>query len=351
MKIRAKKGLPVDPVVVTARGRSAIADTFWGRMWCEALESQADFANRLPRGRTYVRNGSVVHLGIAPGVVEAFVQGSELYTVSVKVNALDAKRWSALRDACGQSIGSALDLLQGKLTDGAMKVLTRPGEGLLPRAGDFKMKCSCPDWATMCKHVAAVLYGVGARLDAKPELLFTLRGVAMEELVSTAATAVAGTKRSKDALATSSDALSDLFGIDLGDAAPLTASPAPKKTAAKKDTATAKVAAKEAESPAAAPKKTAPKKAAAPASKKAAAPAPKKTTARVAVSSATPSTRPAAASVSSKLAKAMGLAAGQELTTSDLRALGVGDAALKKLVVDKVLEKFGYGWYRVVAAG
>jgi len=58
-----KKGHAVSPVNIQGR---AIATTFWGKAWCENLERYSDFANRLPRGRTYARNGSVIDLQINP---------------------------------------------------------------------------------------------------------------------------------------------------------------------------------------------------------------------------------------------------------------------------------------------
>jgi uncharacterized Zn finger protein len=75
------------PVIVAGR---TIASTFWGRSWCRNLERYSDFANRLPRGRTYVRNGSVIDLQVAPGEVTARVSGSTLYTVGVRVVAVAA---------------------------------------------------------------------------------------------------------------------------------------------------------------------------------------------------------------------------------------------------------------------
>src|SRR3954471_2001110 len=94
---RKKKGQDVSPVVIEGR---TIARTFWGKAWCENLESYSDYENRLPRGRTYVRTGSVVDLQIAAGRVDARVQGSRLYTVSISVGAVEPERWKAIADAC-----------------------------------------------------------------------------------------------------------------------------------------------------------------------------------------------------------------------------------------------------------
>ncbi|MEZ4392814.1 MAG: SWIM zinc finger family protein [Polyangiales bacterium] len=226
LNARAKKGLRVDPVAIEGR---KIATTYWGLRWCEAMEDQADFANRIPRGRTYVRNGSVVHLEIGRGTVTAVVSGSELYDVTVTVKTLPAARWSAIRSATGAGV-SALALLQGKLDDAVMRALAAPGTGMIPTAGDLSMRCSCPDYATLCKHVAAVLYGVGARLDRDPALLFTLRGTDMNELVTSAGSAVA-TKRSAKAI---DDDLAATFGIDLDDPAPAKPARTPKPAPAAK---------------------------------------------------------------------------------------------------------------------
>ncbi len=234
MANRAKKGLKVDPIPAF-RTRS-IATTFWGRTWCVALESQADFANRLDRGKTYVRNGSVLHLEIQPGVVSAVVQGSAVYDVRVTVKPLAPPKWAALRGACAGHVASALEILQGKLSSAVMSVMTRPGDGMVPVKGDLGLSCSCPDGAAMCKHVAAVLYGVGVRLDREPELLFTLRGVSMSELVTVATGALTRTPTSKRAIAGTNDDLSAMFGIDLAEA--------PAKTAAVKVVKTAEGKAK-----------------------------------------------------------------------------------------------------------
>ena len=208
-----KKGVDVQPVAIEGR---KIAKSFWGEAWCGHLESFSDFANRLPRGRTYVRNGSVCHLAVAKGRIEAKVSGSELYNVKVEIKTLPGKQWSAIKGRCGGQIGSLLELLQGRLSDHVMAVVTDRQDGLFPSPKEISFKCSCPDWAVMCKHVAAVLYGVGARLDAKPELLFLLRGVNHEELIEAdAEAAVAGaTARGKSKRLAAAD-LSDVFGIEI----------------------------------------------------------------------------------------------------------------------------------------
>jgi uncharacterized Zn finger protein len=209
-----KKGHAVEPVAIEGR---AIASTFWGKGWCSHLESLSDFENRLPRGRTYVRRGAVIHLALESGRILAKVQGTSLYNIEIGVAKLKPRRWSQVVAECTGSIDSLVELLRGKLSESVMRAVTNAETGLFPAASELRMSCSCPDWADLCKHLAAVLYGVGARLDARPELLFTLRGVDPSELVAEGATATvpdakAGGKPSRRTL--SSDTLSDVFGIE-----------------------------------------------------------------------------------------------------------------------------------------
>jgi uncharacterized Zn finger protein len=208
---RTKNGLAVEPVTIEGH---TIARSFWGKAWCDHLEGHSDYANRLPRGRTYVRNGSVLHLGLGPGRIDALVQGSALYEVSVNITPLARPRWKAVVDACSGKIDSLVELLRGKLSVGVMRVVTDRDKGLFPAPSQIRMTCSCPDWATMCKHVAAVLYGVGARLDERPELLFTLRKVDHLDLLSAGATAPQSARRS-DARTIAPSDLASVFGIEI----------------------------------------------------------------------------------------------------------------------------------------
>ncbi len=213
----AKKGRVVSPVVVEG---TKIAATFWGKAWCDNLERYSDFANRLPRGRTYVRNGSVVDLQMARGKIEALVSGSDLYKVTIDVTVASPARWQAICAACAGSIGSIVELLQGRLSKHVMERVCREGDGLFPAPREIRMSCSCPDWAGMCKHVAATLYGVGARLDRDPDLLFALRGVDRSELVSAGAdVSIADAGARSDRVLEGGD-IAALFGLEF-DAAPL----------------------------------------------------------------------------------------------------------------------------------
>ncbi|MCA9186783.1 MAG: SWIM zinc finger family protein, partial [Planctomycetales bacterium] len=210
----AKEGKTVEPVRITHRG---IATTFWGRSWCGHLEKYCDYANRMPRGRTYARNGSILDLKVESGRIDALVQGSDLYHIHVKMAPLAREKWQGLCQAYSQEITSVLDLMRGKLTDRVLAKLTDPKTGLFPAKSEIKFDCDCPDGALMCKHIAAVLYGVGHRLDTKPELFFLLRGVDHAELVAQAVDAqdvddVIGLQRASELAA---EELGDIFGIDL----------------------------------------------------------------------------------------------------------------------------------------
>jgi uncharacterized Zn finger protein len=215
-----KKGRKISPVVIEGR---AIARTFWGEAWCDNLERYSDFANRLPRGRTYVRNGSVVDLQVGPGGVTALVSGSSIYDVKVTVGPVPRARWSAICRDCSGAIDSLIELLHGRFSKGVMTRLCEEKTGLFPSPKEILFTCSCPDWATMCKHVAAVLYGIGARLDHQPELLFTLRKVDQQDLIANAGSDRSNKRRGPTgAKVLESDDLSGMFGIEIAPTAPPT---------------------------------------------------------------------------------------------------------------------------------
>jgi uncharacterized Zn finger protein len=209
-------GQSLAPVVTQGR---TITSTFWGKAWCENLERYSDYANRLPRGRTYVRNGSVIDLHIGAGHISAQVMGSDLYRIQVNVTALPPARWRALGKDCTGSIDSVVELLQGRFSQYVMQRICRPATGLFPSPREIKFACSCPDWAAMCKHVAAVLYGVGARLDTEPQLLFVLRKVDAADLVARAGDGLSlPSKRPATVRVLEDLKLSEIFGIEMGDA-------------------------------------------------------------------------------------------------------------------------------------
>jgi uncharacterized Zn finger protein len=203
-----KAGKKVNPIEVSGR---KMTRTFWGQAWCKHLESYSDLANRLPRGRAYVRNGSVIDLQIKPYEVKALVSGSQVYKVQIKIDELCLNRWKSIKNLCAGEITSLVDLLKGSLSESVMKVVTQPDKGLFPHPDEIHLSCSCPDWAVMCKHVVAVLYGVGVRFDEDAHLLFQLRGVDPNELLDVTF--------SEPKVATeqwSSSQLEDVFGVDFG---------------------------------------------------------------------------------------------------------------------------------------
>jgi uncharacterized Zn finger protein len=213
MDKRRKKGHAISPV--TIKGRT-IVTTFWGKAWCDNLERHSDFANRLPRGRTYVRNGSVIDLQISSGEIKALVSGSEIYEVAVQVAPVTKTRWRSICKDCAGAIDSLIELLQGRLSKGVMERICQQNAGLFPSPKEIQLSCSCPDWAEMCKHVAAVLYGIGARLDKQPELLFRLHGVDEKELIAHADAALPLAKKGLAAAKVlDGEDLSKLFGLDI----------------------------------------------------------------------------------------------------------------------------------------
>lgn len=235
-RYQKKTGRTLSPVTAA---RGAIAKTFWGKAWCGNLERYSDYSNRLPRGRTYVRNGSVIDLMIAAGEVSAQVMGSALYKTTVSIAAVPKAHWNALGGDCAGSIDSLVELLQGRLSKGVMERICRPQKGLFPSPSEIKFNCSCPDWAAMCKHVAAVLYGVGARLDQQPELLFTLRKVDARDLVARAGAGLTLAKKAPAAgKILDKSKLAEVFGIEMADVVvselPAKAAAAKKKVHAKK---------------------------------------------------------------------------------------------------------------------
>ena len=213
-----KKQPDIQPVILAGQ---ALATTWWGKAWNKNLERYADYSNRIGRGRSYVRHMAVVDLKIAPGRVDALVQGtrSAPYKVRISIAGIQKKNWQAIKKKCRQELSSLPDLLAGKFPRKLEDVFMVRDRGLFPTPSEISFDCSCPDWADMCKHVAATLYGVGARLDENPALFFTLRKVDMEDLVDAAVRertdAIIAQKPGASSRLIDDDKLSDLFGLDI----------------------------------------------------------------------------------------------------------------------------------------
>lgn len=209
IKEQEKKGTILNPIVIEGR---TIARTFWGKAWCENLESYSDYSNRLPRGRTYARNGSIVDLQVTPGQIKAQVMGSSLYKISIEIRPMLQEKWSSIIQSCSGKIDSLIELLQGKFSKAVMEIITEKSQGLFPKPQEISMSCSCPDSASMCKHIAAVLYGIGASLDTNPERLFVLRQVDHLDLLVSAGASSLGKVEETEVVF---DDLSSLFGIEM----------------------------------------------------------------------------------------------------------------------------------------
>jgi uncharacterized Zn finger protein len=205
-----KQGKIIQPVTIEGR---TIAHTFWGKQWCNHLEQFSDYENRLPRGRTYVRNGSVCHLEINKGNIKAIVAGSSLYEINVSIKPLSKDHWKKIQQQCAGKVGSLLELMQGRLSKAVMKIVCDPKTGLFPLEKDIQLACNCPDWAQLCKHLAAVLYAVGARLDTHPEDLFLLRDVDHKKLI----TELAIPPKTTNSRRKPKGNMADVFGINFED--------------------------------------------------------------------------------------------------------------------------------------
>ena len=218
LKQLQKKNPGIKPIIIEGR---AIAQTWWGKSWNKNLERYADYSNRIGRGRSYVRHGAVLDLQIDSGMVESLVQGSRSnpYSVTIKIQAINKTIWNDIKTACEGRLDSLQYLLAGKFPKALGEIFTAEGKGLFPSPKEIEFDCTCPDWAYMCKHVAATLYGIGARLDDDPGLFFKLRKVKMRDLITqtvrdkTHKLLKTAEKKSKRVIAESD--ISDIFGIDL----------------------------------------------------------------------------------------------------------------------------------------
>ncbi len=234
LKKLKKKNPAIQPIVLEG---TAIAKTWWGKSWNLNLERYADYSNRIGRGRSYVRHGAVLDLQISAGQVNSLVQGSRTkpYTVTIKIKGITNKIWKNMKAACAGKLDSLPELLSGKFPKALGEVFTAQGRGLFPSPQEIDFDCSCPDWAYMCKHVAATLYGIGSRLDDDAGLFFKLRKVKIDDLIQQALKDQSykllekAEKMSSGKIAESD--LSSMFGIDMEETTDLDFSKTPKKKA------------------------------------------------------------------------------------------------------------------------
>lgn len=213
-----KKHPGIRPVVIEG---NTLVRTWWGKAWNGNLAKYADYSNRVGRGRSYVRHGAVLDLQISPGQVNALVQGSRRspYTVTVQIKPISKAIWKEIRAACEGQVASLQELLEGRFPKGLAELFMAKGSGLFPSPKEIEFKCSCPDWAYMCKHVAAVLYGIGTRLDEDPSLFFVLRKIKMDDLITQAVRdkserLLRQAKKKTSRVIDDAD-LGEVFGIDL----------------------------------------------------------------------------------------------------------------------------------------
>jgi uncharacterized Zn finger protein len=178
--------IQVEGGLATSRQRGAMADSWWSRRFIEVLESYG-LGTRLQRGRRYARQGQVVSLDVSPGLLTAQVQGSRRtpYVVTVVVSSPSQRQWRVVDDALRSRVGLTAHLLAGEVPAELEEVFTQAKASLFPgRWRDLKARCSCPDSANPCKHIAAVLYLFADRLDADPWMLLEWRGRSRDDVLA-----------------------------------------------------------------------------------------------------------------------------------------------------------------------
>ena len=223
LKSLQKKNPNIRPVIIESR---TIAKTWWGKSWNTNLESYADYANRIGRGRSYLRYGAVLDLQIKAGYIESLVQGSRStpYKVQIKIKNLKKDIWKNIKTKCQGNFDSLQGLLLGRFPKSLSDIFTNRESGLFPSPKEISFDCSCPDWADMCKHVAATLYGIGARLDLEPKLFFTLRDVKMNDLITGVVkdqtSDLLKKAKQKSSKIIDDPNLSEMFGIDIEEIPP-----------------------------------------------------------------------------------------------------------------------------------
>lgn len=181
------KNKDYDPVIFEGNSRSKICKSWWGDAWCRNLDRYADWDNRIDRGRSYLRNGTVIDLKMNGGEIYAKVQGSREtpYTVKITIDPINEKKSRKIEKQAAGKIQNIEALLTGTFPESLKEDFFQEGM-LFPSLKEIHFNCSCPDWASLCKHVAATLFGVGVRLDTDPKIFFQMRGINIEDFVEKA---------------------------------------------------------------------------------------------------------------------------------------------------------------------
>lgn len=188
------KPLPAEGGIATSRQRGAMAEAWWSKRFVDVLESFG-LGGRMQRGRRYARAGQVLSLDVAPGRISAKVQGSRRtpYTATVVTAPPTPEQWARIADAMRARVGFVARLLEGEVPHELEAVFTDAGAQLFPRSWrEVGAECSCPDWESPCKHLAAALYVFADRLDRDPWLLLAWRGSTRDELLGALAPATTG---------------------------------------------------------------------------------------------------------------------------------------------------------------
>ncbi len=166
--------------------RGQFGQSWWAKRWIQVLESFTIGA-RLGRGRSYARSGQVLSIDIEEGLVKAKVQGSRStpYQITIQVKTLDKADWGKLIGILSKQVIFAAKLLAGEMPENIEDAFVEAKLTLFPdKRGDLKTDCSCPDWSNPCKHIAAVYYLLGEEFDRDPFLIFKLRGMERQTLLS-----------------------------------------------------------------------------------------------------------------------------------------------------------------------
>jgi hypothetical protein len=177
--------LPVEDGLATSKRRGAMADQWWSKRFADVLDSYG-LGARMRRGRRYARQGQVMTLQVDAGLIAAQVQGTRPtpYLVSVRLSEVTGAQWATIEDELASRAGLVAALLAGEVPEELLDVFTAAGIALLPeRWGDLRASCTCPDAASPCKHLAAVLYVFADRLERDPWLLLQWRGRNRSEII------------------------------------------------------------------------------------------------------------------------------------------------------------------------